>query len=94
MPPAKVLGRCQHAGGRPNRIDEKGNEEWLGRRAYIEHVARRPILAHDEVARTEVGDWPASIGDDGNERGLLHDILPRLGSQPGDHKDRRKGCAE
>ena len=101
-PPAKVLGRVNrdaeraglHAGGRPNRIDEKGNEERLGRRPHIEHVARRPILAHDQIARTEVCDWPASFSDDGNQRGLLHDILPRRRSQTGDHRDRHKGRAE
>ena len=77
-PLAIVLGRGNwdaeraglNAGGRPNRIDEKGDEERLGRRPHIEHVARRPILAHDQVARTEVCDWPASFSDDGNQRGL------------------------
>ncbi len=89
-PPAKVLRRCQHAGGRPNRIDEKGDKERLGRRPHIEHVAHRPILAHDQVAWTEVSDWPASFSDDGNQRGLLHDILPRRRSQTGDQRDRHK----
>ena len=91
---ARALGRCQHAGGRPNRIDEKGNEERLGRRPHIEHVARRPILAHYEVARTEVCHRPASFGDYGDERGLSHDILRRRRSQSSDQRDQHKDGAE
>ena len=61
---------------------------------YLEHVARLPILAHDEVTRTEVGDRPARFGDDGYERGLLHDIRLRRRSRTGEHRDRDKSCAE